>query len=177
MDDKFINDFFVGMCDDICLEIIFDLHRAIRTNTLSATELFKIQPIDDKIQSRGCFITFSSLFLFHLLTFCLLLDNTKVLAVKDTIKPNTAANAQLTSLCPICSNIIGSKRFAPHLEKCMHGGRKRISVPADLPSSSSTNSVSSSSGHVKKKRATRTLIFRILVNNNGGMLKICQCDW
>jgi hypothetical protein len=82
-------------------------------------------------------------------------------------------------MCPVCLELVGGLRFAPHLEKCMNGGkrggisRRKPMNPAIIDPLLHENQTTSST-KVSRKRIVEnatsshgSLIVRIKMENNG----------
>ena len=58
-------------------------------------------------------------------------------------RKNNSSNQPNIVTCPVCYETVAGQRFAPHLEKCLNGGKRGggPSKKASLPSSCTTNNL------------------------------------
>ena len=78
--------------------------------------------------------------------------------------------------CPICSELVSGKRFAPHLEKCMNGGKRGSKRHYDyLHDDASSNHANSKTVNKQKSNESQdqqdahplSLVVRIRMKNGG----------
>ena len=65
----------------------------------------------------------------------------RILAVVDPRKSCSSSQPKIVA-CPICGETVAGQRFAPHLEKCINGGKRGGGLPkkSSLPSKGSSQS-------------------------------------
>ena len=63
----------------------------------------------------------------------------RILFVADPRKNCTSSQPKIVA-CPICGETVAGQRFAPHLEKCINGGKRGGGLPkkSSLPSKCSS---------------------------------------
>ena len=78
-----------------------------------------------------------------------------------------------TVLCPVCLADVSGQRFAPHLGKCMKGGKRPIKVastatlPVSVPSSSDNIVLTKPSASSNVDPYPESLVIRIKLKNGG----------
>jgi Sgf11 (transcriptional regulation protein) len=88
-----------AVIDDMVLEGTIDIHWRIRTRNLTAEEL-------DELTSTAA------------------TGEDDVVAPPSPSPISVLKASQCTAICPLCRESVGASRFAPHLERCMRGGKR-----------------------------------------------------
>jgi len=106
------------LIDDLSLELCFEMHYAVKTGDMTLDELYGIQPLESNA-----------------------IATTEVVKGGIQAKKNgstSSSNSAGIVSCPVCYEIVAGLRFAPHLEKCLNGG-KRGGIQAKKSSTTSCN--------------------------------------
>ena len=99
--------------------IILQMMWFVRTNGITLDEIYNVEPIESFFEQEK--LTGN---LLNIMISCV-----RVISVISQISlpvGNQAASSSSSGTvnCPICNEIVSGRRFAPHLEKCMNGGKR-----------------------------------------------------
>ena len=73
----------------------------------------------------------------------------------------------ITVVCPICSESVGGSRFAPHLEKCMNGGKRGSRKYSDNMFDDDISKITKPKQPENPDRYPTSLVVRIKLKNDG----------
>ena len=131
--------FLWQMIDEVMFEEILDVHYAYKKGTLSLDALFGLEPLKSpRVNALNGIVNGSSSSSNSTITSGVsgiggigivggALVGPKGAKVFKAAKAPPAAKAAyfpMTVQCPLCLAVISGTRFAPHLEKCMNGGKR-----------------------------------------------------
>lgn len=140
----------------------------VRTNGISLDEIYDLEPLDsifamEKLSGRSLLFRFSSHHKDYSRIFC----HHGFLGMQAN---SSASNGTVN--CPICSELVSGKRFAPHLEKCMNGGKRGSKRHYDYlhEDSGSKTQLKPKAAEVLEQQdpLPNSLIVRVKLRNGGG---------
>lgn len=112
------------LVDSIVRKECFDVHFLLKSNQMTLEEVYNVRELPKSSSGSGLWIVD-----------CKWIDNRPICILTDKSKLSSSGSgslqthlAPMTVICPVCSTQVGGQRFAPHLERCMNGG-KRIRPP------------------------------------------------
>ena len=129
-----------SIVDSMAAEVCLEAHRALHTGCMTLDEIYDVIPLglEDSVRPRVKVET--GMKIFSVGIFFVAYDI--VLFIAESSKPTSSSAHLMLVNCPVCEESVSGHRFAPHLEKCLRGGKrgsKRASfAELMLPYTSST---------------------------------------
>jgi len=135
-----VDDCIFEECIDVSLSFVailysclFNSHRRpltaqmmwrVRTNGISLDEIYDVEPLDsifamEKLSGKCSLTICVSVHWF----FDFYADRSCIFSCFAGMQASSGSSNGTVN-CPICSELVSGKRFAPHLEKCMNGGKR-----------------------------------------------------
>jgi len=104
LEDYAFGTLLMTFLDDFIFEECIQMMWCIRTNGISLSEIYNVDPIESFFEQE------------------------RLQAGNDANQQsgsNGGSSAASSSVnCPVCNELVSGRRFAPHLEKCMNGGKR-----------------------------------------------------
>lgn len=127
--------FMWELIDEVLFEEILDVHYAYKKGTLNLDDLFGLEPLkppcvnaslaQNGIVNGGGSSSSGGIGSVGVGVGALVgPKGAKVFKAAKAQPPAKAAHFSMTVQCPLCLASISGSRFAPHLEKCMNGGKR-----------------------------------------------------
>ena len=153
----------------------------IRTNNISMDEIYNVDPIESYFEQEKL----SGNIGWQL--------SDEIFMIFDAIyytqgNQSHSSSGAGTVNCPICSEIVSGRRFAPHLEKCMNGGKRGSKkhydyIHDDALTSKALVKPKSSESLEAQDAYPKSLIVRIKLKNGGNLtyqngvhINVCVCS-